>query len=99
MLVYTLTVNVDASVSEAWQEWMKAHLLEAMLDTGLFEKYHAFRVLHDSDGDTFTFQFFLKEDELFDHFQQEHKAQILNRMMNSFPDKVVYFNTLLRELA
>ena len=98
MLVYTITVNVERSVSEDWLVWMKDNFLNAIVRTGLFEKYNAFKVLHDSDGDTFTFQFFCKDMVEYKKFQDEHKSDILHLLMNSFPNKIVYFNTLLEEL-
>jgi hypothetical protein len=98
MLVYTITVNVESSVAEEWLVWMKENFLKPIVATDIFEKYHAFKVLHDSDGDTYTFQFFCKNILQYKKFQDEHKNDILHALMNSFPGKVVYFNTMLEEV-
>src|SRR4051812_460666 len=98
MLVYTITINIEKSVAEEWLVWMKENFLNAIIATNLFDKYHAFKVLHDSDGDTYTFQFFCKDILHYKKFQDEHKGHIIHALMTSFPEKVVYFNTLLQEL-
>src|SRR6478672_9757940 len=99
MLVYTITINVEASHSAEWLVWMKENFLLPVMTTGLFERYNSFRVLHDhDDGDTFTFQFFCDDVSKLHQFQEEHKGAILHTLMHAFPDKVVYFNTVLEEL-
>jgi hypothetical protein len=98
MLVYTITVNVEQSVTDQWLLWMKENFLGAMLATGFFQRYNAFKVLHDSDGDTYTFQFFCSDILQFEQFSEPHKGIILQSLMNSYPGKVVYFNTMLEEL-
>src|SRR5690242_61150 len=98
MLVYTITVNVEKSVSEDWLLWMKENFLGAIISTGFFERYNIFKVLHDSDGDTFTFQFYCKDILMFEQFRDEYKAVILQALMDSYPGKVVYFNTMLEEV-
>jgi hypothetical protein len=98
MLVYTLTVNVEESVASEWLLWIKEDFLVSMLGTGFFDKHHLFKVLHDTEGHTYTFQFFCKDVLLYQQFELEFKKQILQDLMDSFPGKVVYFNTMLEQL-
>ncbi len=98
MLVYTLTVNVEESVSADWLSWMKEEFLLPMMQTHSFERYNFFKVLHDTDGHTFTFQFFCKDLNSFEHFELNFKASLLKSLSDSFPGKVVYFNTLLEQM-
>lgn len=98
MLVYTITANIDQSVAEDWMIWVRENFIPSIMDTLLFEKYHMFRVLNDTDGDTITFQFFCKDVVMLQHFQQHYRNDILISLSSAFPDKVVYFSTLLEQL-
>ncbi|MDB5226327.1 MAG: hypothetical protein JWN78_520 [Bacteroidota bacterium] len=98
MIVYTITANIEAPVAQEWKIWMQNKFLPIIMDTGLFEKYIVFKVLNDNDGETITFQFFCKDIIVFKKFQDEHKAKVVQLLTESFPDKVVYFNTLLQQL-
>src|SRR4051812_46480699 len=98
MIVYTITANIETSVAEEWKLWMQENFLTVIMDTGLFDKYNVFKVLNDNDGETITFQFFCKDIVVFKKFQDEHKAKVVQLLTESFPNKVVYFNTLLQQL-
>ncbi len=50
MIIYNVTVNVDADVAEDWLRWMHSVHVPEVMATGLFLDSRILRVLAEGDG-------------------------------------------------
>lgn len=98
MLVYTLTANIDTDLSEEWLQWMQAEVILFLKETQTVADYKTFKVLNDNEGVTFTFQFFFKDETIYDFFIAEHHPKFAALLNTYGHPKVAYFNTLLEQL-
>jgi hypothetical protein len=100
MLLYNVTVGIDADIEAEWVQWMKAKHIPDVMATGMFVDYKFYKVLHDNNDGTISYsiQYFSNTIEdvvnylevLGPAMAEEHRLKFLN--------KHVAFRTLLEEI-
>lgn len=96
MIVYNVTVNIDADVQERWIEWMKEVHIPDVMATGLFLESRMLRVLADDEGGiTNAIQYTAAEMDHYERYRAEHAPRLQVEMMKHFDGKFAAFRTLL----
>ncbi|MEO8666036.1 MAG: DUF4286 family protein [Ignavibacteria bacterium] len=97
MILYNVTVNIDPSVHDEWLEWIKNKHVPDVLATGLFIENKIYRVLseHESEGYTYSFQYFLGSKSDLEKYQKEFAPKLQKEHSDKFKDKFVAFRTVL----
>ncbi|MEX1189881.1 MAG: DUF4286 family protein [Bacteroidia bacterium] len=97
MILYNVTVNIDAEVQEDWVEWMKTVHIPEVLATGLFVENKFLRVLNTEPGEGFTYsiQYFLKSIDDYEQYRSEHAPHLQADHSLRYKNKFVAFRTLL----
>ena len=98
MIVFTLTANVDEDLAEEWLQFMRNEVIHFVQETQLTLDYKLFKVLNDTEGVTYTFQFFFKDVMVYKLFLTEHHKNLSQILSRYGHPKVAYFNTLLQQL-
>lgn len=59
MIIYNITVKVEASIAEAWLSWLLHENIPAIMKTNCFTDYKVVRLLEvdDSEGPTYAIQY------------------------------------------
>ena len=101
MFLYNVTVNVQKDIEENWLQWMKAHHIPKVLETGLFKSHRIFKLLlnDDSGGTNYSIQYFVENRELLDQYLEKHAPELRAEHQNQYDSKVVAFRTLLEEIS
>ena len=55
MIIYNVTINIDAEVHDEWLKWMLEKHIPAVLATGLFIESRMSRMLIEEEGDGITY--------------------------------------------
>ena len=99
MIIYNVTCNVEHSISEEWQIWMKeVHILE-VLKSGIFISAKMNKVLSgNDDGDTFAIQYKCNSMKDLHHYEIKFAMELKKKHIDRYGDKVVVFCTILEEL-
>ncbi|HOZ40880.1 MAG TPA: DUF4286 family protein [Flavobacteriales bacterium] len=96
MIVYNVTVNIDADVQERWIEWMKEVHIPDVMATGLFLESRMLRVLADDEGGiTYAIQYSAADMDHYERYRAEHAPRLQAEMMKHFDGKFAAFRTLL----
>lgn len=96
MIVYNVTVNIDADVQERWIEWMKEVHIPDVMATGLFLESRMLRVLADDEGGiTYAIQYTAADMDHYELYRTEHAPRLQAEMMKHFDGKFAAFRTLL----
>lgn len=101
MIVYNVTINVDASIHDAWLTWMKEKHLNDVMATGMFTSYKFLKLLskHDEEqGETYAIQYFAPTMDNYERYQKEFAPQLQLDGRNLFGDSFHAFRTLLQEV-
>ncbi|MBP7513730.1 MAG: DUF4286 family protein [Flavobacteriales bacterium] len=96
MIIYNVTVNVDADVAEEWLQWMKAVHIPDVMATGLFLDNRICRVLAEEEGGfTYAIQYTAADMATYERYKAEHAPRLQAETQKHYGGKFVAFRTLL----
>ena len=96
MILYNVTLNVEASIHDDWLAWMKAIHIPDVMDTGCFLSYKICRLLRQGEeGTTYSIQYFCKDTKALHYYQVNFAPELQKEHKNRYGDKVVAFRSLL----
>tara|TARA_X000000368_G_C22830626_1_gene623171 strand:+ start:176 stop:484 length:309 start_codon:yes stop_codon:yes gene_type:complete len=99
MIIYNVTCNVEAAISEKWQNWMKTTHIPEVMECGIFTSVKMHKVLSGNDGgDTFAIAYSCKSMKDFHQYQIKHAPDLQKKHTERYGTKVVSFRTLLEEI-
>lgn len=99
MIIYNVTVKVDADIHEEWLKWMREVHIPDVLKTGLFIENCICRVLvNEEDGMTYAVQYTCKSLEDYKKYEVEHAPRLQQEHREKYRDKALAFRTLLEVL-
>jgi hypothetical protein len=100
MIIYNVTVNIEASVHEEWLQWMKTSHIPDLMRTGMFKDSRILRVLGDEDsgGLTYCVQYTLDDMEKFQQYEDIYAPAFRGEFNSRYQDKFVLFRTLLETI-
>lgn len=97
MIIYNVTIKVEANSAEKWLQWMKDEHLGDMMNTGLFSDYRMCRLLDqdETEGVTFVVQYHTDSIENYESYLKEHAPKMRQKGLSLFADKMVAFRTVM----
>ena len=96
MVLYNITVSVDASLAKEWLDYMHKDHIPAALDTGHFRDYKLCRVEGDEQGGlTFAVQYIAHSIEAFNKYQNKFAPAIQKEFIDRGGSKAAAFRTVL----
>jgi hypothetical protein len=96
MVLYNITISVDATCSEEWFEYMKNDHIPAVLATGHFRDYKLCRVEGDEQGGlTFAVQYLAHSVEAFTTYQTDCAPALQADFVKRWGSKAAAFRTIL----
>ncbi|WP_161987531.1 DUF4286 family protein [Arcticibacter tournemirensis] len=96
MILYNITFIIDDTVNSEWLEWMNEKLLPAVANTDLFISQRLLKVLDSPNaGETYCLQVTTNNIGNYHMFKQAHEPGIIRPLLESFENKLVFFNTLM----
>ncbi len=99
MIIYNVTINVNADVAEEWLGWMTATHIPEVMSTGLFLDNRICRVLADDDGGiTYAVQYTCADMATYERYKNEHAPRLQAETQKHYGGKFAAFRTLLEVL-
>lgn len=98
MIIYNVTVNVEAEIHEDWIKWMKEVHIPDVMKTGYFLENKICRVLttqEDETGHTYAIQYTCKNLEDLEEYQTKCAPELQNDHTERYKGKFIAFRTLL----
>ncbi len=96
MIIYNVTVSVDADIADEWLDWMRTTHIPDVMATGLFLDHRLCRVLNvEDEGRTFAIQYTLADMATYDRYATEHAPRLQNETRKRYEGRFVAFRTLL----
>lgn len=97
MIIYNVTINIDASIHDEWLVWIKEHIPQ-VLATGKFDKATLTKVLVEEDmgGETYSVQYRSYSREALDAYYREDADKMRADGLKRFADKMLAFRTELQ---
>jgi hypothetical protein len=97
MIIYNITIKIEASIADQWLQWMKEEHLNEMMNTGLFSDYRMCKLMEqdDAEGVTYVIQYHTDSIENYQSYLSEHAAKMRQKGLSKFADKMVAFRTVM----
>lgn len=100
MILYSVTVNIQAEKEEEYIDWMKKTHIPEIMATGLFVENKFFRLLQEEEdgGVNFSSQYFAQNMEQIRQYQELYAEKLQNKLKIRFGDHYMAFRTLLESV-
>lgn len=101
MILYNLTIKIDLSIEREWLTWMDGEFIPLLMDASPFTEYKFCKLLklEEVDGQTFALQLFCQNIEQLEAFQAQLERTFQVKLLQKFPNKLVFFPTAMEILS
>lgn len=99
MIIYSVTVSIDAAIEADWVAWMRTRHIPDVLDTRCFHAAHLQRLLDPQPEPgllTFNIQYECRLMEDYLRYQEQFALALQQAHTERYRDQFVAFRTLLR---
>jgi hypothetical protein len=100
MLLYNVTIGIDAQAEKEWLVYMKNMYIPAVMNTGMFVSSRMYKVLDDSGEGTISYsvQYFAENINNVQQYLEQFAPAIIEDHRKRYSNRHVAFMTLLEEI-
>lgn len=96
MIIYNVTVNIDADVHDEWLEWMRSKHIPDVMSTECFIESRISRIHGEEEGGiSYAIQYIAPTREKFDVYQQLFAPKLQHEHTDRYQGKFAAFRTIL----
>jgi hypothetical protein len=96
MILYNVTVSIDASAEQDWLEWMRSNHIPNVIATGCFMEGRLSRIHAEEEGGlTYAVSYVSPSQEKFDEYQSVHAPVLQKEHIERYSGKFAAFRTLM----
>lgn len=97
MIIYNVTVKVDAAIAGSWLRWLRHEHAPEMLTTACFTGYKVVRLLEidDSDGPTYAVQYYADTLDKYNEYITRFAFDLRKKALDKWGDKFTAFRTVM----
>ncbi len=97
MLVYNVTIKVDAAIKEPWLRWMQQTHIPEVIATGCFSNASVLRLLEvdDSEGPTYAIQYIAPSRAQYDLYMEKFATEMRQRSFDKWGNGFIAFRSLM----
>ena len=97
MIIYNVTVNIDADVHDEWLQWMLEKHIPKVLETGLFLESRMCKMLIEEEGNgiTYSIQYTLESMEKMKEYEEKHASRLREEHVRKYEGKFGAFRTMM----
>jgi len=96
MILYNVTVSIDAQIHEEWLDWMRSTHIPEVMATGCFLESRISRVHGEEEGGmTFSVMYLCPSEAIYKQYEIEHAPALQNQHAAKYQGKFAAFRTTL----
>jgi hypothetical protein len=96
MILYNVTINIDATIHQEWLTWMKEIHIPQVMETGCFTENKVCRILAEEEGGmSYSIQYFAPDMATYIKYQTEFAPALQEDHTKKYGAKFGAFRTLL----
>ena len=98
MILYNVTIKVEATIANDWLKWMKEEHIPDMIGTGCFINALIWNLLEvdDAEGPTYAIQYFADHMEKYDRYVKDHASELRKRYIEKWGNKSIAFRSVMQ---
>lgn len=97
MIIYNVTIKVDAAIADAWLEWLLKEHIPDVMNTGCFTGNKVVRLLEvdDSEGPTYAVQYSAASKADYNRYIELHASQLRQKSFDKWGNRFIAFRTVM----
>lgn len=98
MIVYNVTVKVDAGIANEWLEWLQTEHISDVIGTGCFSKASILKLLDvdETEGPTFAIQYFTESKAMYNQYIEKYAGLMRQKSYDKWGDKFIAFRSVMQ---
>lgn len=98
MIIYNVTIKVDATIAEAWLQWMLAEHLTEVMQSGCFSSYKVVQLLEvdDSEGPTYAIQYSAESKADYNRYIENHAPEMRQKSIDKWGGQFIAFRSVMQ---
>ena len=98
MIIYNVTVKVDASIADAWLAWLLEEHIPDVMQTGCFSGNKVVRLLEvdESEGPTYAIQYNADSKADYNRYIQMHANRLRDQSYQKWGDRFIAFRSVMQ---
>ncbi len=101
MIIYNVTIKVDASIANAWLQWLFDEHIPDVLQTGCFSSHKVVRLLEvdDTEGPTYAIQYSAGSKADYNRYIQLYAPEMRQRSNDKWGNRFIAFRSVMQEVT
>jgi hypothetical protein len=101
MIIYNVTIKVEASIAADWLMWMKQEHIPDVMGTGCFSSFKIVRLLEidDSEGPTYAIQYYAESKDNYNRYIQTHAVKLRDKSFARWGERFMAFRSVMQEVV
>ena len=96
MIIYNVTINIDADIHQEFIAWMRATHIPEVMETGYFTDHKVCKIIGDeSTGINYAIQYTAKNMDDYEAYKQLFAPILQKKVVDRYGSKMIAFRTLL----
>lgn len=98
MIIYNVTIQVQADIHAEWLKWMRDVHAPDLLATGKFDSYRIMRLLDidETEGPTYAVQYHAPSKAMYNEYISLFADEMRAKAFEKWGDKFIAFRTLMQ---
>ncbi|MDQ3277315.1 MAG: DUF4286 family protein [Bacteroidota bacterium] len=100
MIIYNVTIKVEASIADAWLTWLLNEHIPDMMKTGCFSSNRVVRLLEvdDREGPTYAIQYNADSKADYNRYIQLHATTLREKSYAKWGDRFIAFRSVMQDV-
>lgn len=97
MIIYNITIKVEASIAEDWLQWLLKEHIPSVMATNCFIDYKVVRLLEvdDSEGPTYAIQYNAESKADYNRYIEIHSSKMQKLSFEKWSDSFIAFKSVM----
>ena len=98
MIIYNVTIKVDASIAETWLAWMLEEHIPDVMQTGCFSGNKVVRLLEvdETEGPTYAIQYSPDSKADYNRYIQVHAGRLQDLSYQKWGNRFIAFRSVMQ---
>ena len=98
MIIYNVTIKVQASIHQEWLIWLKTDHIPAILNTGCFTHSNILQLLEtdESEGPTYALQFHSESKAQYNRYLELFSNELRKKSYEKWGNQFIAFSSVMQ---
>ena len=97
MIIYNVTIKVDASIADAWLKWLLDEHIPDVMSTKCFSGFRVVRLIEvdETEGPTYAVQYNAESKSDYNRYIELHANSMRQRSFDQWGDRFIAFRSVM----